>query len=502
MLTSFQVENFKAFQAPPPIELAPITLLAGINSAGKSSLTQALLLLKQTLESGTSQALSPGRGPLLEQSLGDNFSDFVFGRPEPGEATLTYRLAFTYDKDHDTELFETLDALLPDLGTETSRQSLLSQVMVTFAWGPFGHRGRPTVRVADLQITVLIDPGTRQRPLVGLQIQPASSGVYKVIPIMDKTDSSLKDLAFEQLQIDSLSNFLPDFFLIYPSVQQPRSERDVPPSFARFFRGLFSSIRRDLSEHIYYLSSFRDPPERIYQGGQTAEGTLDSHGSNFPQVLWYSRDEKVRLVHPAVPSEKFPLSDMVTRVLNDVLLLKQRVQVQPVGEREDLLEVRVDTLGSEPIQVGLADVGLGYNQVLPIVIQGLLTPPGSLVIFEQPEIHLHFDVQAQLINFFIGLARAGRRVLVETHSSHMVDSLCLAIVKDRTNWLADNSQVLFVHPPDEHNSSASIEPVQTDRYGKILNYPPHFLPDIAALYEEAIREGFAKRREEKKERAE
>ncbi len=78
----------------------------------------------------------------------------------------------------------------------------------------------------------------------------------------------------------------------------------------------------------------------------------------------------------------------------------------------------------------------------------------------------------------------------------MVDNLCLAMAKDRTNWLAEHARILFVHPPDERNPSARIEPVQIDAYGQILNWPPHFLPDIAALYEEILKEGFAKRREE------
>ena len=102
-----------------------------------------------------------------------------------------------------------------------------------------------------------------------------------------------------------------------------------------------------------------------------------------------------------------------------------------------------------------------------------------------------------MIDFFSGLARTGRRVLIETHSTYMVDNLCLAIVKDRSNWLAENSQVLFVHPPDEKDASARIELVQINRYGKILNYPPHFLPDVAVIYEQIIKESFAKRREER-----
>jgi predicted ATPase len=139
---------------------------------------------------------------------------------------------------------------------------------------------------------------------------------------------------------------------------------------------------------------------------------------------------------------------------------------------------------------------LGYNQILPVVIQGLLTPPGGLVIFEQPEIHLHPDVQAKLIKFFVGLARSGRRVLVETHSSHMIEHLCLEIAQDETNSLAKNTQTLFVHAPDKTHKYPRIEKIEITPYGEILNWPKSFLPDVAALDEKIIKAGFEKQKNE------
>ncbi|MGZ0175186.1 MAG: AAA family ATPase, partial [Planctomycetales bacterium] len=51
MLNSYELENFKAFGERVRIEFAPITLIFGENSAGKSSILQSLNLLKQTRES-------------------------------------------------------------------------------------------------------------------------------------------------------------------------------------------------------------------------------------------------------------------------------------------------------------------------------------------------------------------------------------------------------------------------------------------------------------------
>ena len=148
-----------------------------------------------------------------------------------------------------------------------------------------------------------------------------------------------------------------------------------------------------------------------------------------------------------------------------------------------------------PVVVNVADVGFGVSQSLPVVVALLAAHPGQLVYLEQPEIHLHPDTQANLIPFFIGLIRSGRKVLVETHSNHLVDHLCLYIVKDRDYGLEKYTKVLFVHPPDDQNISSRLEEVQIDATGIIQNYPMHFIPDYADLLEKITKEGFKKRRD-------
>jgi predicted ATPase len=491
MLTDLRVKNFKAFQDTLSITLKPLTLLSGINSAGKSSIIQALLLLKQTLESPPSSALAPGKGRLLNQSLGDNFNDFLFGRPSLEDSELIYQLAFSFDPDDDIEIYADCQALFEDLETPYPGGKLTATFWLTFQWGSFGYRGRPTVRVSNLRIKLALN----KDPLIGLDIFPTESGGdYVVQSIDDKTLSSLQAFDFSSLTIDGFSNFLPNTFII--DGQNSLFFQPIPVSFVRLFRDCFVAVRRDLSDEIYYLNSFREPPSRVYTTGQTSGRMLEPDGSNFAEVLWQLRDEVVTFVHPRDGSECMPLAEMTDHVLREVLELHQSVTVEQAAQ--DILEIKVQTLGPRSFPITLTDVGLGYNQILPVVIQGLLTPPGGLVIFEQPEIHLHPDVQAKLITFFVGLAKAGRRVLVETHSSHLIEHLCLAIAHDQSeeDWLVNHTGVLFVHPPDTRRASAHIEPIKITPYGEILNWPPHFLPDIATLDEEIIRAGFAKRQKE------
>ena len=49
-ITRIAVEGFKSIAKRQSIDIAPLTILAGANSSGKSSIMQPLLMLKQTLE--------------------------------------------------------------------------------------------------------------------------------------------------------------------------------------------------------------------------------------------------------------------------------------------------------------------------------------------------------------------------------------------------------------------------------------------------------------------
>ena len=66
MITSWRIKNFKAWQDTGSIKLAPLTVFFGENSAGKSSLGQLLLALKQSAGSAAAQpSLNFGDGQSL-----------------------------------------------------------------------------------------------------------------------------------------------------------------------------------------------------------------------------------------------------------------------------------------------------------------------------------------------------------------------------------------------------------------------------------------------------
>src|SRR5271157_4195958 len=106
MLTHLRIRNFKSWRDTGAVRLAPITVLFGNNSAGKSSIIQFLLMLKQTVESpDRRRVLHPGDG-LTPVDLG-TFRDLVYDHQETRRIrfelnwTLGEPLTFTDPKTRD-----------------------------------------------------------------------------------------------------------------------------------------------------------------------------------------------------------------------------------------------------------------------------------------------------------------------------------------------------------------------------------------------------------------
>ena len=72
-------------------------------------------------------------------------------------------------------------------------------------------------------------------------------------------------------------------------------------------------------------------------------------------------------------------------------------------------------------------VGFGLSYTLPVVVALLATPPGGLVLIENPEAHLHPRGQMAMGELIARAASAGVQVLVETHSDHVLNGLRLAV---------------------------------------------------------------------------
>ena len=130
-----------------------------------------------------------------------------------------------------------------------------------------------------------------------------------------------------------------------------------------------------------------------------------------------------------------PFEEIIAIKLKEMGLIEE-FKVNPISEQRQEYEVKVRTKGSKD-WVDLPDVGFGISQVLPVLVQCFYAPPGSIILMEQPEIHLHPSAQSALADVMIDVINSREngadrniQLIIETHSEHFLRRLQRRIAED------------------------------------------------------------------------
>ncbi len=142
---------------------------------------------------------------------------------------------------------------------------------------------------------------------------------------------------------------------------------------------------------------------------------------------------------------------------------------------------------SAPISINIADSGFGTSQIFPIILEGLRMEMGDTLILEQPEIHLHPKMQMQMADFFVALAKSKKRVLVETHSDHIIYRLVRRIIEDKID--PDLIKIYFIKPTED---GSTYEEIKIDEIKGIIKWPKDFFDQGASEQEKIIKASFEK----------
>ncbi|MBD8091690.1 AAA family ATPase [Pseudomonas fluorescens] len=128
----------------------------------------------------------------------------------------------------------------------------------------------------------------------------------------------------------------------------------------------------------------------------------------------------------------------------------------------------------DKVKLELTDVGFGISQVLPILVQAYLSPKDSLTIIEQPEIHLHPNMQAWLADALIKIAlEKKKKFLIETHSDALIRRLRLRIVDDSSMLTERDVNIYYLHR-EGGNTQSKLEEIEISPNGD-LNWPKGFM---------------------------
>jgi predicted ATPase len=121
----------------------------------------------------------------------------------------------------------------------------------------------------------------------------------------------------------------------------------------------------------------------------------------------------------------------------------------------------------------ITDVGFGVSQILPVLTLCYYVPQGSVIILEQPEIHLHPRVQAGLADVLIDAVKTRRvQIILESHSEHLLRRLQRRIAEEGIP--SSDVALYFCELPDAQSKLTKLE---VDMFGYVTNWPPEFFGD-------------------------
>ncbi len=441
MLTELSIRNFKGWADTGTIRMAPITLFFGTNSSGKSSIGQFLMMLKQTVESSDRKAIFNPGSKNTPVNLG-SYREMVFRRD------LEHSIEFKYAWD----LPEALKFNNYNTGESYSFTHVSFEASVNMD-------DRETGRLSMKKLGYILSNYPHDRELdVFMYPIPGKHLAYDIVS---------QNYGFSRNQDMSWHAGPPVRFYGFPD--------EIVNSYknAGFIQQL-NFVHERLFASISYLGPLRVKPDRLYTWSGITPDSVGASGENTVAAMLSSRD---RRISSTGNQDKKPIEEIVAQSLHDMGLIDE-FKVTRLTENRQEYEVKVRTRGSHD-WVDLPDVGFGISQVLPVLVQCYYAPPHSIIIVEQPELHLHPSAQAMLADALIKVVESREndqdrniQLIIETHSEHFLRRLQRRIAEDS---IPQRKVAAYFAKVDEY--PARLETLQIDAYGFIKNWPANFFGD-------------------------
>jgi hypothetical protein len=229
--------------------------------------------------------------------------------------------------------------------------------------------------------------------------------------------------------------------------------------FELAFEELFSSI--------YYLGPLRDYPKRQYTWAGAHPADMGQRGEKVVDALLSSRDRDEKISR-GKGKRRLTVEECVAQWLRELGLIHS-FTVEQVKEGSNLYQVWVKKSPSSA-RVLITDVGFGVSRILPVLTLCYYVPEGSVVLMEQPEIHLHPVVQAGLADVFIDAIKTRNvQIILESHSELLLRRLQRRIAEEK---LSPQEASLFFCRMQK--GASVLDPLQLSLFGEIVNWPEGF----------------------------
>ena len=418
MISEFKVQDFKCYEDANYFKFSGLTILCGTNNSGKSSLLQSIYLSTQ-VDTAEIPAL------LLNN---DNFrlgafSDVLY-KDKTNEDPMEFAIVFDLSLLH-KDLLERLRINIVFKNPATLQNISLQE-------------GDPVLRSLEVEFQ---KPGDTLRTLCFKLLDITGNDLYKIEGDLETGYTTL--------------NGLVPSTIIYADIE--RKDRRIASSD---YELICSYLRLISTRNIHYLKALRvdnhlqskASEKRIL--GISGENTSDIIGNNWNlNTSYHDRKNK-----PIKFSIKF--QEWITQLLGEQFLLKPKKEIN--GYRIFIEEK------SRGLELELGQVGFGISQLLPILTMLLTSKEHDVILIENPEIHLHPKLQAELVELFVFALEANRKLIIETHSEHIINRIRLRIKEN--SQLKEKINIYFF----EKDDICKYQEIEVDDNGNIEYWPKDF----------------------------
>ena len=216
-----------------------------------------------------------------------------------------------------------------------------------------------------------------------------------------------------------------------------------------------STLLRGYLENLVYIRPLRSYPERLYIFGGNNGEQVGQGGKNLADVL-YTKPDVLNAVN-----KQFELFDLGYEIKIS------KFKDEETSELSDVFAIRLIDKYTK-VNVSLLDVGFGISQILPVIIKSV-SSENETIIIEQPEIHIHPRLQAQLGSLLAESVKSfGNRFIIETHSEHLL----LRLQKLIRNGELSHEDIAVVYVDRGKNGSQCLE-LRIDSEGDFIDEWPN-----------------------------
>lgn len=486
MLKTISLENYKCFKEKTDIEIAPLTILCGINSSGKSSIINSLLLQKQSYEDSSISNNMKLNGEYVKSG---RFKDMSFQRiEEPISFTtsyilnkpLEYRKTIKKPSKHDITTWKNLSKIYSKFN--------INYIKITSSISLEQYDEKKYINdniLLSQEATIEVTYNTTEKLHSSIKLKKLKNQSNKYMVIFDNIPDSDTGEIFKHVELRDAACYFENFNLINAF------STNIRP-IDTHISGLLSSTYLILKmialqfKNIHYLTPLRGYPERNYILN-TETDDVGLSGEFTPYIMHKYKDSNINGFLPPINDKVIPYNHRI----NFSLCVQQWMNYLHFGNYT--LENALETIQLNIKDYNISNVGFGVSQVLPIIVSGLVKYENELLLLEQPEIHLHPSAQMCMADFLLSMAINNKGVIVETHSDHIINRLVRRMMEDSSI----NSKVKIYFIDQNNNGISSVEEIYVDPIRGVLNDNENFFTQFASETEKIINTSFLNKSKEK-----